>query len=157
IAAGWYLAQRLECRTELGREQLRLLPGCEVAALGDPVVINELRIRSLSPAPRRLIQFVRKRGNCSWDLDVFWRKEREFAFPIQASRRNRRVREPVQGDVVEDVVARKSLSLTVEYTRHERHTGRVVVEHPGGHPDRRISDPVERLRAMRHFLCVAQS
>src|SRR6266481_5838286 len=77
--------QRLETGAELCHERLRLLPCGEVSTLLDPVVMNELGIRFLGPALRRLIELVRKGGHCGRDRDVFRRKERELAFPIQAS------------------------------------------------------------------------
>jgi hypothetical protein len=46
------LPQRLERRAQLGREELRLLSRREVAALLDRVVIDQLGVRSLRPAPR---------------------------------------------------------------------------------------------------------
>jgi hypothetical protein len=41
------------------REELRLLPGRKVSALGKLVVVDELRIRPLCPTPRRRIEFIR--------------------------------------------------------------------------------------------------
>ncbi len=35
-------------------------------------------------------------------------------------------------DVVEDIVSRQALGLTVEHARDERQAARVVVEYPGG-------------------------
>ena len=40
-------------------------------------------------------------------------------FPIEASRRDPRVRQPVERDVVEDVVSRQALLLAVEDARDE--------------------------------------
>jgi hypothetical protein len=45
-------AQRSECRTQLGREQLRLLPGGEVAASVDLVEVGEAGVDHLNPAAR---------------------------------------------------------------------------------------------------------
>src|SRR3984893_6451641 len=89
-------AQRLERRAKLRREDLRLLPGREVAALVDLVVIDELGIRPLRPAPRGLIELVRKGAHRGRDGDVFRGEKRELALPIETSRRDRRVRQPVE-------------------------------------------------------------
>src|SRR5262249_6339618 len=49
------LPQRLERRTQLPGQQLRLFPGGEMAALLGAAVVNELGVGPLRPAPRRLI------------------------------------------------------------------------------------------------------
>ena len=53
-------AHRFEGRTHLSTEKVRLLPGREVPAFIELVVIDELRIRPLGPTPRRLIALARK-------------------------------------------------------------------------------------------------
>src|SRR5207342_3404478 len=45
-------AQRTERCAELGREQLRLLPRSEVAALVDLVEVDDVRVARLDPASR---------------------------------------------------------------------------------------------------------
>src|SRR5215471_7162089 len=45
-------AKRLEARAHLRDEELGLLPGREVAALGELVVVDELRVRPLRPSLR---------------------------------------------------------------------------------------------------------
>src|SRR5262245_22005221 len=47
-------AERPEGRSHLGREELRLLPGGEVAALVDLVEVADAGIRALDPAARGL-------------------------------------------------------------------------------------------------------
>ena len=138
-------------------EELRLLPGREVTALVELVVVDELGIRLLRPAPRGLIELVGKGAHGDRDGDALRREEGELALPVEARRRDRRVRQPVERDVVEDVVARQALGLPVEDARDERVAARVVVEHPGGQADRRIRDRVQRLRAVRHLAGVAQA
>src|SRR5258708_464129 len=81
----------------------------------------------------------------------------KLAFPIQTSRRDRRVRQPVEGDVFKNVVSSEALGLAVKDACDERIAGRVVVEHPGRQADRRIFNPVERLRAVAHLLSVAKA
>src|SRR5206468_90591 len=54
------LAQGPERRLDLGHEELRLLPGREVAAFVELVVVDEVGIRPLRPAPRRRVELVGK-------------------------------------------------------------------------------------------------
>src|SRR5215212_2036907 len=54
------LAKRREAVANLFREQLRLFPGREVAALVELVVVDEVGICLLGPTPRHLIEIVRK-------------------------------------------------------------------------------------------------
>ncbi len=82
------------------------------------------------------IDLVRKDAHGNRDGDAFRGEKGELVFPIETSRRDRRVRQPVERDVVEDVVSRQALGLTVEDACDERVTARVVVEHPGGQADR---------------------
>src|SRR3989449_7950645 len=98
--------------------------------------MNQFGIRFLCPTPRGLIELVRKGAHGNRYRDTFRGEKGELAFPIQTSRRDRRVRHPVERDVVEDVVSAEALSLTVKDGCDERVTGRVMVEHPGGQPDR---------------------
>jgi hypothetical protein len=115
---------------------LRLLPGREVPAFREPVVMDELGVGSFRPTPRGRIDLVRKGAHGDGDGDPFRGEKGQLAFLIETSRRNRRVRQPVERDVVEDVVSRKALGLTGKDACDERVTARVVVEHPGGEADR---------------------
>ena len=45
-------------RPDLGREELRLLPGGEVVALLDFVEVDEVGVGLLGPAPRGLIELL---------------------------------------------------------------------------------------------------
>ena len=65
----------------------------------------------------------------------FGAKKAKLVFPIETSRRNRRVRQPVERDVVEDIVSRQALGLPVKDACDELVAARVVVEHPGGQAD----------------------
>jgi len=49
---------------------LRLLPGREVAALVDLVVVDEIGVGLLGPAPRRLILLARKDSDDNGDGDA---------------------------------------------------------------------------------------
>ena len=59
---------------------------------------------------RRLIELVRKRAHGHRNGDVLRSEEGELALPIETGG-DGRVRQPVEGDVVEDVVPRQSLRL----------------------------------------------
>src|SRR6266849_10152576 len=119
--------------------------------------MDEFGIRFLYPAPRSGVDLIGINTDGNRDGDVLGGEKGKLVFPIQTSRRDRRVREPVEGDVVKDVVSRKALGLAGKDARHERLTGFVVVEYPGRQADRRICKPVQRLRAVRHLEGVAQA
>jgi hypothetical protein len=96
-----------------------------VPTLVNLVVIDELVIRSLHPASRRLIVLAGKGAYGSWDGDVGGVVKVDVTFPIVARRRNRRVRQPVERDVVEDVVPCKvacgvSIDAAPEHGRGDR-------------------------------------
>ena len=151
-------AQRVEARAKLVREGLRLLPGGEMAALGQPVVVDQLGIGLLGPALRRGVDLVRKGADRRRQRDALGREEGELALPVEPRRRDRRVGQPVERDVVEDVVAASGPSAGPSKTRAISVVAAVVVvEHPGGEADRRIRQRVERLRPVRHLVGVAQA
>src|ERR1700692_1553589 len=58
---GLGLAERLEGRANLGGEELRLLPGSEVASLVDLVEVDDVRVARLDPAARSPPDLARKR------------------------------------------------------------------------------------------------
>src|SRR3954462_5915704 len=60
-------AQRPESGPELGREQLRLLPGGEVAALFDLVEVGDVRVARLDPTARRPPDLARERREAERD------------------------------------------------------------------------------------------
>src|SRR6266849_8406100 len=148
--------QRPERRSHLRAEELRLFPRREVTALVELVVINELGIRLLCPTPWSCIDLVWKYTHGSRDRHTFRSEKGQLAFPIETSGRNRRIRQPVERHIVEDVVAREAFTLAIEDACDERITAGVVVEHPGGKADRGILDPVQRLRTVRHLLGVTK-
>ena len=87
------LAQWSECCPELLREELRLLPRCKVTAFREPVVVSQFRIGLLCPALWRRINLVGKNTYGRGNLDTLRSEEGKLAFPIEASRRDRRVRQ----------------------------------------------------------------
>src|SRR4029453_16997311 len=70
------LAKRPERCAELVGEELRLLPGCEVHALGDLVVVDEVGIHRLGPGPRSLVTLL-------WE--ALRRRSRSPSWPATAS------------------------------------------------------------------------
>src|SRR5262249_27456357 len=101
-SGGQPLAQRTESGAELFGKQLRLLPTGEVPALVDLVVTDEVRICPLDPALRRQICLARKDAHGDRDGDASGIPKATLVLPIEPRRRNPRVRQPVECDVVKD-------------------------------------------------------
>src|SRR3979409_2065974 len=97
--------------------------------------MDEFGIRFLYPAPRSGVDLIGINADRNRDRDVLGSEKGKLVFPIQTSRRDRRVRQPVECDVVEDVVSRKALRLSVKDACNKRVTARVVVEYPGCQTD----------------------
>src|SRR5437868_619756 len=111
------LAEWLERGTDLFREEFGLFPGGKVPALGELVVVDQFGIRPLRPAPRGWIEFVREDAHShrDGDADAPDGEERcELVLPIETGAGKCRVRQPGDRDVVEDVVAREALGLSVK-------------------------------------------
>src|SRR5262245_4157177 len=132
------LAQRLEGGAELAGEQLRLLPCCEVTAPVDDVEVDQLVIGALGPALRRAIDLAGEHRDRGRQRNVDGVEVVGVVLPVQARARGRRVGQPVQRDVVEDLVAGER-ALRVATAVRPR--GELVVE-PGGEPDRRVGEAV---------------
>ena len=146
--------KRLEGGAQFRAEKPRLFPGCEVAALVDPVEVDEFMIRPLGPAPRRLKALAREDGYGSRDRDVGSEVKVDLVFPNEARRRNACIRQPVERDVVEHVVPRKvtcgvSIDRAPEDGRGDRRRrlgiAVTVVEQPGGEAG--VSPPVRTVFA----------
>ena len=107
-----------------------------MAAFVELVVMDEFGIRPLCPAPRGWIELVREDAHGNRDGDAFG-IEIPFApiLPIETGARKRRVRQPGERDVVEDVVAREALGLSVKDARDELIAARVVIEEIGRQAD----------------------
>src|SRR5262245_21232039 len=129
------LAERPERRPDLPREELWLLPGDKVPAFVEPAVVDEPGIRSLGPASRGLIELVWEGAQGNWRFDSQWHEERELVFPVEPSRRDAGARQPVERDVVEDVVPRQPFGLAIEDSCDESVATCVVVQDPRGQPD----------------------
>jgi len=134
-----------------------------VPAFVNPVVINEFVIRPLRPTSRGLIVLAGKDTHSSWDRHMSRVIQIEVKFPIETSRRNRRVGQPVECEVIEYIVSCQitcgvSIYRAPEYCRSDRCRGLAitvaVVKEPSCQADGRIRQSVQRLRASRHHLCV---
>src|ERR1700732_4566814 len=81
--------------------------------------MDEFGVRPLCPTPRGDVDLIWKDADGNRDGDVLRGEKGKLVFPIQTSRRDRRVRQPVEGDVVENVISRKALGLAGKDARHE--------------------------------------
>src|SRR5258707_11288925 len=135
-------SQRSEGSKDLFTKKFRLFPGREVPALWESVVVDQFGIGFLCPGLRGCIDLIGKHTHGSRDRHTFRSEQAKLAFPIETSRRDRRIRQPVERDIVEDVVSRQALGLTVENPCDDRLTARVVVEHPCRQAYRSIRPPV---------------
>src|SRR5580765_3026150 len=103
-------ANRLERCTQLGGKELRLLPGREVPALVDRVEVDDIGIGLLDPAARGPPDLARERRERERDrrrgqrLGARGRRVRPVSLPVRTGRRGSGARQPVERDVVEDVV-----------------------------------------------------
>src|SRR3954469_21920739 len=79
-------AKRPEPGTNLVTEDLGLLPGGKVPALGDFVVVDEVGVRLLCPTLRDLIELVGKNAHRNRDGDTLGVKEAEHVLSIETSR-----------------------------------------------------------------------
>ena len=83
------------------------MPGSEVVAPVDFVEVDEVGVGLLGPTTRRLILLAGKDGHGNGDGDALGVEEATLVFPIEARRRDPRIRQPVERDVVEDLVTRQ--------------------------------------------------
>src|SRR6476646_1478003 len=106
--------------------------------------MDEFGICPLCPTPRGGIEFVRKDAHGNGDGNAFDIEKTDFAkpLPIETAAGNRRVRQPCDRDVVEDVVARESLRLPVKDTRNELIAARIVIKEISREADGRVCDSV---------------
>src|ERR1700732_91087 len=85
---------------------------------------------ALCPAPRGWIEFVREDAHGNRDGDAFGTEIPEFApvLPIETGARKRRVRQPGDRDVVEDVVAREAFRFSLKYACDQLVAARIVIK-----------------------------
>src|SRR5215475_7756881 len=75
-----------------------------MAAFVDSVVVDQFRVRSLRPTPRRLILLARKDRDRHGYLDAFDVEEAALVFPVETRRGHPAVGQPIQRDIVENLV-----------------------------------------------------
>src|SRR5882724_2093492 len=78
-------------------------------------------------------------------------------FSIETGARKRRVRQPGDCDVVEDVVAREALRLSVKDACDQLVAARVVIKEISRQANRRVRDSVQCLRSQPHLEPVGDS
>ena len=77
-----------------------------MAAPVEPVVVDEVvGIRAFGPASRGLVELVGEDADGERDRDGLGVEEVRLVLPVQAGRGNPGVGQPVERDVVEDVVS----------------------------------------------------
>ena len=93
-----------------------MFPRSKVSTFVELVVVDQFGIRPLRPTARAQIDLVRKGAYGNRDGDAFDIEIPEFAeiLPIEAGSGNRRVRQPGDRDVVEDVVARETFGFSLK-------------------------------------------
>ena len=98
------LAQGPEPGAELFREELRLLPGGEVPALVDLVEVDEVGVGLLGPAPRGVVLLAGEHAHGHRNGNALGVEEAALVLPVETGRGDPGVRQPVERDVVEDLV-----------------------------------------------------
>ena len=121
-----------------------------MAASVELVVVDEVvRVGALGPAARGLVELVGEDADGERDRDVLGVEEVRLVLPIQAGRGDPGVGQPVERDVVEEVVAREvALQPSLEDLLDQAGlTGPVaVVERERREIDGGVRQPVQRLR-----------
>ena len=131
-----------------------------MAALFGSVVIDQLGISLFGPAPLSLILFAGEDRHRHRNGDTLGVEKATLVLPIKTRRRDPRVRQPIQRDVIEDLIPRQFTRgargpvQSRDDRRRRLAASIIVVEKPGGQPDGLIRYSVQRLRARRHVLGV---
>src|SRR5580704_10525002 len=121
--------------------------GCsrsKVSTFVELVVMDEFGIRPLRAAPRAWIEFVREDAHGNRDGDAFGIEIPESApiLRIETGARKRRVRQPRDRDVVEDVVAREAFGFSFKDACDQLVAARIVIEEISRQTDGRVRDSV---------------
>src|SRR6266849_3237112 len=130
------LATGSKRRAHVLGEGLRLLPCREMRPFGVELVLDEVGIGPARPAFRRLVDLLGEGAHTHRERDPTRREEFASTRPIEPCRRHRRVGQPVERDIVEDVVARQALLSAVEDAGDQLVAADIVVDHPRGEADR---------------------
>src|SRR5215813_4121536 len=149
--------QRTETCAKVIHNRPRLLPRGEVTAFRMPLIVDQLGVGLFGPTPWGRTYFIREDTHDRGDGDAFRCKEGKLVLPIETRRRNSRVRQPIERDVVENVVPREALGLTVEDACDQLIAPDVVVEDPGREADGGIRNTVQRLRTVAHLERIAET
>src|SRR3954451_11060453 len=131
------LPERAEPVAQLRGVQLGLLPGGEVPAAVNLVVVDEVGVRLLGPALRRVDDVVGEHAYGNRNGDVPDRGPAGLVLPVDARRRDPGVRQPEHGGVVEDVVTRQASFAPFDESGGDQRlvADRVVVDQPGRQGD----------------------
>src|SRR5688500_6000311 len=108
------VAQGLEGGAKFLREDFRLFPCREMAALLGLVVVDEIRIRPNRPTFGSLKQLVRKGAHSDRDSDVLRREIVQFVLPVETRTGDGGLRQPGDGNVIENVVSGEASGLSVK-------------------------------------------
>jgi hypothetical protein len=100
--------------------------------------VEEFGIGLLDPAPRRLICLARKDAHGHRDGDAFGIPKAALVFPVEPRRRDPRLRQPKERDVVEEIVTGQFPRVapgpiqSLDYRLSRLAATIIVVEKPGG-------------------------
>src|SRR5215472_2541034 len=119
--------------------------------------MDQLGICSLGPTARAQIDLVRETAYGNRYRDPFNAEIPKLVFPIEAGSGNRRVRQPGDRDVVEDIVSGETGSLAGKDARDQSIAPRIVIQKIGGQADGGIRNSVQRLRAQSHLVTVGDA
>ena len=78
--------------------------------------MDQFGIRPFRPTARAQIDLVREGAYGNRDGNAFDTEVPEFVFPVEAGSGNRRVRQPGDRDVIENVVTREALGFSLKDT-----------------------------------------
>ena len=106
--------------------------------------MDQFGIGPLGPAPWRWIQLIGEDADGNRDGDAFGIEIPKFApiLPIETGARKRRVRQPGDRDVVEDVVAREAFGFSLKDACDQLVAARIVIKEISRQTDGRVRDSV---------------
>src|ERR1700686_384721 len=121
--------------------------------------MDEFGIRLLCPAARAQIDLIRKGAYGNRDGNALHVEVPSFApiLPIETSARKRRVRQPGDRDVVEDIVPGEAGSFSGKDARDKLVAARIVIKEISRQADGRVRDSIQCLRPQPHLEPVGDS